>query len=421
MELVVSEDGSLRLDAQALAALGLPLSAGSTVLVDAPAGDSRAHPPAGIIVRDTNPPLQRVYVEPTSRCNLKCTTCIRNAWSEEYADLPWPLYESLIEGLRAAPHLQRVSFWGYGEPLMHPRIADMVAHAKGLGVKTQLVTNGMLLDDAMADSLIEAGIDSIVVSLDGPDAESYGDVRFGADFERVVSNLRNILRKRRRIVSGRAGLPALEVGIEFVVLRNSASKLGGMHALAADLGVDFTFVSNVVPFRKEDADQMLYLASVNGLRQTPRMFLPPLDNVEGLAHAVADMVAPNEPIHYLQPPRDPYGGRCPFVAEGSAIVGSKGQVTPCMALLHSAPCQVMGREKRFESKAFGNIADSDIVDIWNSDDFAAFRERVQRFDFAPCVHCTGCRKAKDNGRDCHGSPFPTCGDCLWAQGVIQCP
>lgn len=422
MELQVSQDGSLRLDAQALAALGLPLTPGSTVLVDAAApAPVQAHAPRGLSVRDTNPMLRRVYVEPTSRCNLMCTTCIRNTWSEGFSDLPWGVYESLIDGLRNEPHLERVSFWGYGEPLMHPRIADMVARAKGIGVKTQLITNGMLLDDAMADALIEAGLDSLVVSLDGPDPQSYEGVRTGANFDRVIANLRAMLRKRRRFVRGRAGLPSLEVGIEFVVLRDTASQLGKMHALAADLGVDFTFVSNVLPFRPQDAGQVLYSASVNGQRRTPRMYLPPLDNVDGAARSVADMVAPDEPIHYLQAPRDPYGGRCPFVDGGSLVVGSSGQVSACMALLHSAPCHVMNRQKKVAAKSFGNVGESAVSDIWENEDFVGFRDRVQRFDFAPCVHCTGCRKANSNGRDCHGSPFPTCGDCLWAQGVIQCP
>lgn len=422
MELKVSQDGSLRLDAQALAALGLPLSPGSTVLVDpAASAPTQAHAPLGLTMRDTNPVLRRVYVEPTSRCNLNCTTCIRNTWSEDFADMPWELYESLLEGLREMPHLERMSFWGYGEPLLHPRIVDMIAGAKELGVKTQIITNGMLLDEAMIDALIAAGLDSLIVSLDGPDAQSYEGVRFGADFDRVVSNLRTVLRKRRRLVRGRAGLPSLEVGIEFVVLRDSLTQLGKMHALAAELGVDFTFISNVLPFRAQDAQQTLYPASVNAQRRTPRMYLPPLDNIDGLAHHVADMVAPDEPIHYLQTPRDSHGGRCPFVDEGSLVVGSSGQTSACMALLHSAPCQVMGRQKQVDAKSFGSLEEATLSQIWNSEDFTSFRERVQRFDFAPCVHCTGCRKSNSNGRDCHGSPFPTCGDCLWAQGVIQCP
>ena len=35
--------------------------------------------------------------------------------------------------------------------------------------------------------------------------------------------------------------------------------------------------------------------------------------------------------------------------------------------------------------------------------------------------CGGCNQVDANKEDCFGSTFPTCGGCLWAQGVIQCP
>jgi hypothetical protein len=46
---------------------------------------------------------------------------------------------------------------------------------------------------------------------------------------------------------------------------------------------------------------------------------------------------------------------------------------------------------------------------------------VQRFDFSPCAYCGGCDLSKGNETDCIGNTFPTCGGCLWAQGIVQCP
>ncbi len=422
MELKANADGSLLLTKEALDALNISLRPDSSILIDGyPDSPTRAHSPLGLEIRETNPQLRRVYIEPTTKCNLRCTTCIRNTWNEEFVNLDWNVYERLIDELRDASHLERVSFWGYGEPLLHPRIVSMVAAAHDLGVKTQIISNGMLLNESMASDLLDAGASSIIVSLDGAGNQSYEGVRQGADYDVVVRNLRQLVRLRRRRVVNRAGITPVEVGIEYVAQASTIDQIADIHALAADIGVDFVFVSNVLPFRANDQDELLYAASVYGQRKTPRIYLPPMDNKNGAAAAIARMVKPDEPIHYLQHASGTCGGYCPFVGEGSVVIGAAGQVAPCMALLHSAPCFIMGRKKSMNACEFGSLSKSDLGTIWDDDCFRAFRDRVQRFDFAPCVQCTGCKKAKDNGRDCHGSPFPSCGDCLWAQGIVQCP
>ncbi len=47
------------------------------------------------------------------------------------------------------------------------------------------------------------------------------------------------------------------------------------------------------------------------------------------------------------------------------------------------------------------------------------RTCVRHFDFPPCTDC-GCELAETNEEDCLGNPHPTCGDCLWARGIVRC-
>jgi hypothetical protein len=70
---------------------------------------------------------------------------------------------------------------------------------------------------------------------------------------------------------------------------------------------------------------------------------------------------------------------------------------------------------------FGSIHEMDLHQIWQSPEYVAFRRRLQVFDFSPCVVCNSCEMANDNSVDCSGDDFPTCGGCLWAQGIVQCP
>jgi MoaA/NifB/PqqE/SkfB family radical SAM enzyme len=87
----------------------------------------------------------------------------------------------LVEGLRAIESPPIVFFGGFGEPLFHPDIVEMVAQAKKVGCRVELITNGTLLTPQCSRALIDAGLDLVWVSLDGARPDSYADVRLGAE------------------------------------------------------------------------------------------------------------------------------------------------------------------------------------------------------------------------------------------------
>jgi radical SAM protein with 4Fe4S-binding SPASM domain len=115
------------------------------------------------------------------------------------------------------------------------------------------------------------------------------------------------------------------------------------------------------------------------------------------------------------------GMHCRFVNEGRLAIDAEGRVSPCLPLLHDYTYYF--RDDRREVRAFrlGNIHNEPLADIWQSPRYTAFRERVRKFDFSPCLDCTACDLRATNEDDCFGSGLPSCGDCLWAAGVIQCP
>ena len=67
----------------------------------------------------------------------------------------------------------------------------------------------------------------------------------------------------------------------------------------------------------------------------------------------------------------------------------------------------------------GRLPGQTLTEVWAAPEYVAFRDRVRRFDFPPCTDC-GCELAEANEEDCLGNPHPTCGDCLWARGVVRC-
>jgi len=112
---------------------------------------------------------------------------------------------------------------------------------------------------------------------------------------------------------------------------------------------------------------------------------------------------------------------CPFVEKGSLSVRWDGNVSPCLPLLHDHESYLDDHIRRSCAYSVGNVNEQSLQLLWNAPAYLALRERLQVFDFSPCVYCNSCEMSEHNREDCFGNVTPTCGGCLWAQGLIQCP
>ena len=375
----------------------------------------------GITFRPVDPPISKIYVEPTSRCNLSCRTCVRHSWSEPVGTMSMDTFARLVDGLREVPTLRTVAFWGFGEPLLHPEIGAMIAAVKSLGAETELITNALLLDEALAERLVSAGLDRLVVSIDGVSPEAQADVRSGASLQTVIENLKGLGRVRRSLERDNP-----TIGLEFVAMRRNVHELPKLRALSREIDARFVVVTNVIPYTPDMRSETLYGSSVGqskreATRWTPEIRTPRLDTRSEILEPLLRLLSDGDS---LAPSPDAGRGaasHCRFVNEGSAAISWDGELSPCVALMHSYTAYVFGREKHFRRYALGNVTSEAIAAIWARDDFRDFRRRVRDFTFSPCTDCGGCDLAGDNESDCYGNPFPTCGDCLWAKGVINCP
>jgi MoaA/NifB/PqqE/SkfB family radical SAM enzyme len=148
-------------------------------------GVSRPKSQGNLMEKESNLPadhdidrLARIYVEPTNRCNLDCRTCMRHGWEEPLGYMEFGLFEKIAADLDSFPGRPGVFFGGFGEPLGHPSIVEMVKAAKLIGSEVELISNGILLDEEMAGRLAKAGLDRLWVSIDGASPASYADVRW---------------------------------------------------------------------------------------------------------------------------------------------------------------------------------------------------------------------------------------------------
>ena len=110
--------------------------------------------------------IRKLYVEVSSRCNLRCKMCFRHSWIDErFGDLAPAAFARVMDD-QVLSGTETVFFGGMGEPLVHPALEQMSALASAHGKKVELVTNGTLLNRENAAYLLNAGVTRIWVSID---------------------------------------------------------------------------------------------------------------------------------------------------------------------------------------------------------------------------------------------------------------
>ncbi len=364
--------------------------------------------------------LNRLYIEPTSRCNLSCRTCIRNTWDEPMGDMDEATFARLAGSFRSFPHLESVMFAGFGEPTAHPRILGMVREVKSAGLRAEMTTNATLLDEALVDGLLRERLDTLWISIDGTAEESFEAIRPGAGLPRVLENVERLARR-----NGRDG-HAIEIGIAFVVMKTNLGDVKHLDRLARSVGARRILVSHVLPYSEAMEKEMLCLQTLTLETFTfapgkTELSLPRIDVNDTTKETLFGLFQGFENLTFMGNKVAVDSRRCRFVRDRATFVRWDGKVGPCMGLLHSHKTFLYGLERRVRAHDFGDVRASGLADIWKSKAYTDFRDKVESFDFSPCHVCGGCSLLEKNEEDCYGNVFPACGGCLWAQGIIQCP
>jgi len=365
--------------------------------------------------------LRKIYLEPTNRCNISCRTCIRQSWQTELGKMSGQTFQRILDSLTSISPRPTIFFGGLGEPLFHPQTIEMVRQVKELGARAELITNGTLLDEERSRGLISAGLDTLWVSIDGATPESYADVRLGAELPKVLANLKRFKRLRPP-----AHRPTPAIGIAFVAMKRNLADLPQVLALGRRLGAKQFMVSNVLPHTEEMMQETLYDRTLSDIAYLPsawlpKVNLPKMEINEETREPFFQALNSNLNVTYAG---NNFGGRndvCVFIESGSMTIGWDGSVSPCPPLLYSHVSYLNGRRRTSKRHIIGNVSQTGLLDLWREPDYVAYRERVQRFAFAPCTFCGGCDLLDSNEEDCLGNGFPACGGCLWAQAVIRCP
>lgn len=124
-----------------------------------------------------------VSIEPTNLCNFKCVMCFHG--NNEYANgakplknMEWSIFQKTLEDLdrwtdSASEKIKLLKLYSLGEPLVNPRLCDMVkaVREKDVAEQIEITTNASLLRKEVSEKLVEYGLDIIRVSIYGIEEE----------------------------------------------------------------------------------------------------------------------------------------------------------------------------------------------------------------------------------------------------------
>ena len=348
-------------------------------------------------------PIRQISVRITERCNLRCRTC--GQWGENgYLRKAGPIRVGGEEvGLER--HLEILTdvvsrgwrplyyLWG-GEPFLYPNLVELIERSTALGLPTSLATNGTGLADA-ARSLVGAPLFLAQVSIDGHTPELHNRLRpsagRGDSFATLESGLESLNRARRDqggslpLIASLTVISKENAGHLVDIYRAFKDRVDlfvfylswwidepGAKAHERDFFGRFGFKPSLHAGWIGDwraLDHRLVSAQLRALRTISKGWSDPAVVV------VPPIMEEGDLESYYRDHDNDFGyKRCLSIYQ-AAEIGPDGNVSPC---------------RDYHDFGVGNIKETTLTRIWNSDSYRRFRQSLAQDGLMPvCTRCCG--------------------------------
>ena len=294
-----------------------------------------------------------VSVEPAAVCQLHCPACpvginhksqITNHKSQL---MPRDIWERVLSQIKDSARI--IQFYFQGEPLLHKDLPVMIREAHQAGLYTIVSTNAQAMTQDLANALVAAGLNRIIVSMDGLTDESYGSYRIGGSLEqckKALQWLQEAKQKQSSLPPSMGGSRGATIELQVLRLKTNEHEWAAFKRLYRSLGADrLTF---------KTAQLYDYAAGHPLMPSNPRYSRYRLGS-DGLYH---------------RKNRWPW---CTRVWMG-CVIATNGDVLPC--------CYDKAHEY-----VYGNIMEAPLAEILRSDKARAFMRAAQKEQPAICKEC----------------------------------
>lgn len=353
-----------------------------------------------------------VRIDLTGDCNLRCRHCQTSMFLKKAAhDLGTTEWKRIISEVAAAGGLL-VTFLG-GEPLLRDDAVELVEHARSVGLRVAITTNGTTITADLAKSLVRSTA-YLGVSFDGPDGSSHDRMRGKGSFDRAIEGLRTLLHAR-------AGdeAPQAAIGISATLNRYSHDRFERFVDLAIETGASSITISEVHDGGRASRNWENIRISTDEMRHAAVRFITRCHTLEFKGELrldfftarFRDWIETTLNIKTDRPMRFDNSGMTECYIQHDGIMFPSQQVSEMKPGNMAGLAGKLGIE--FQQN---DLKTTGFHDIWNGPAFRRFREFVASKsywqDYAGCQDCRHLGMTCDPGtarwlRD-EATPHPLC-------------
>jgi MoaA/NifB/PqqE/SkfB family radical SAM enzyme len=334
-------------------------------------------------------PPNRLYVNLTEICQLKCAHCITGAPQMTDSGSARSLSAQVLEAL--TPHLAHVSYLGLthaGEPMLGPQFVPLLRALRrqraGKPTVVHLITNGMALTPKRFEELVGLGVCSWSFSIDGMTPATNDALRVGSRIEVLKERIPALCRLRTE-----RGFDA-RMGLSWTLTRSNLHELPALVDFASAAGLNWLKLEETYPInaRAEEeariAPEQLRAAVAQAVSAAQRLKLPVVDHTH---------------------PVEVWKCRPAAMSDAAArfsnndSLANRMEINPCRLPWEIACIEPNGEVKPtdFHQPSAGNLLTDDLLQIWNSEPFVRTRlfSRARRLCGTGPVSCPRDSGAKD--------------------------
>ncbi len=280
-----------------------------------------------------------INIEGVSACNIQCKMCrFHGQQSSHYRKPSQPymsqaLFRKIIDEVAVYPRKPYIEMCLRGEELLAEDFLWKVRYIKDHGLHAFLVTNGQLLSRKISRSILELGLDHVVISCEGHDKDTFERIMRKGSHDRWRQNVDDLLAEKTRMGSN------TWVTIKLVMQHDNLNRIDSFADYWRARPVNSFVLQNFLEF----GDNGHHIS-----RYTPR------------------------PLPWRLPCRQ-------FFL--NAAINTAGL---------TSPCSVHDMERN--ENMIGDISKDTLLDIWRGDRMNAFRTHVLegRYEEVPfCANCQG--------------------------------